>query len=122
MADRTSFQEIQIPACTGHLPKHDDESAKAWLYGKLLVALLVEKVVRHAQAISPRDAASRKKRIRSPWRNFKFALNQVTRAIEPAFTLGQMIEQWDKVSASLTEPPRERSNQVDSHFPLTQTS
>ena len=31
----------------------DDDSAKAWLYGKLLVALLVEKLIRHASAISP---------------------------------------------------------------------
>jgi hypothetical protein len=38
----------------GHLPKYDDESAKAWLYGKLLVvALQVEKLVHHVTAISP---------------------------------------------------------------------
>ena len=37
----------------GHLPKHEDESAKAWLYGKLLVALLVEKLIGRATAISP---------------------------------------------------------------------
>ena len=36
-----------------HLPKYDDESAKAWLYGKLLVALLVEKLIRHAITMSP---------------------------------------------------------------------
>ena len=34
-------------------PKYDDASAKAWLYGKLLVALLVEKLIHHAVAISP---------------------------------------------------------------------
>ena len=28
-------------------------AAQAWLYGKLLVALLVEKVLRHARAVSP---------------------------------------------------------------------
>ncbi len=40
-------------AALGHLPKQDDESAKAWLYGKLLVALLVEKLIEHASAVSP---------------------------------------------------------------------
>ena len=35
------------------LPKYDDESAKAWLYGKLLVALLVEKLIHNATAVSP---------------------------------------------------------------------
>ena len=31
-----------------------DDGAKAWLYGKRLVALLVEKLARHAVAVSPR--------------------------------------------------------------------
>ena len=47
------FKRFKSLAQLGHLPKHDDESAKAWLYGKLLVALLVEKLIRHATAISP---------------------------------------------------------------------
>ena len=37
----------------GHLPQHDAESANAGLYGKLLVALLVETLIGHATAISP---------------------------------------------------------------------
>ena len=47
------FKRFKQLADLGHLPKHDDESAKAWLYGKLLVALLVEKLIGHATAISP---------------------------------------------------------------------
>ena len=47
------FKRFKSLAQLGHLPKYDDESAKAWLYGKLLVALLVEKLIRHAVAISP---------------------------------------------------------------------
>ncbi len=47
------FKRFKSLAALGHLPKHDDESAKAWLYGKLLVALLVEKLIGHATAISP---------------------------------------------------------------------
>ena len=47
------FQRFKSLAQLGHLPKSDDESAKAWLYGKLLVALLVEKLVRHALTVSP---------------------------------------------------------------------
>jgi hypothetical protein len=37
----------------GHLPKYDDESSQAWLYGKLFVALLTEKLIAHARAFSP---------------------------------------------------------------------
>jgi len=37
----------------GHLPKYDPESAKARLYGKLFTALLTERLIHHAAAISP---------------------------------------------------------------------
>lgn len=37
----------------GHLPKYHDDSAQAWLYGKLFIALLTEKIMRHAELISP---------------------------------------------------------------------
>ena len=48
------FKRFKSLARLGHLPKYDDESAKAWLYGKLFAALLIEKLIRHASAISPR--------------------------------------------------------------------
>ena len=47
------FKRFKSLAQLGHLPKYDDDCAKAWLYGKLLVALLAEKVVHHAQSIPP---------------------------------------------------------------------
>ena len=47
------FKRFKSLAQLGHLPKSDDESSQAWLYGKLLVALLVEKLMRHALTISP---------------------------------------------------------------------
>ena len=47
------FKRFKSLAQLGHLPKLDDDSAKAWLYGKLLAALLVEKLIRHATAVSP---------------------------------------------------------------------
>ena len=47
------FKRFKSLAQLGHLPTYDDDSAKTWLYGKLFVALLVEKLIRHARAISP---------------------------------------------------------------------
>ena len=47
------FKRFKQIAQLGHLPKYDDESSKAWLYGKLLVALLTEKIIHYAEAISP---------------------------------------------------------------------
>ena len=42
------FKRFKSLAQLGPLPKYDDESAKAWLYRKLLVALLVDKLIHHA--------------------------------------------------------------------------
>ena len=47
------FKRFKQIAALGHLPKYDEQSARAWLYGKLLVALLTEKVMQHASALSP---------------------------------------------------------------------
>jgi Transposase DDE domain len=48
-----AFKRFKQIAQLGHLPKYDEESAKAWLYGKLFVALLTEKLIAHACAVSP---------------------------------------------------------------------
>lgn len=59
------FKRFKQIAQLGHLPKYDDESAKAWLYGKLFVALITEKLITQARAISPwgslllRDASAK---------------------------------------------------------------
>jgi hypothetical protein len=47
------FKRLKTLAELGALPKHADESARAWLYGKLLVALLGHKLERLGRDISP---------------------------------------------------------------------
>jgi Transposase DDE domain len=47
------FKRFKQIAQLGHLPKYDEDSAHAWLYGKLFVTLLTEKLIRHANALSP---------------------------------------------------------------------
>lgn len=47
------FKRFKQLAHLGHLPKEDEESSKAWLYGKLFVALLTERLVRQAESLSP---------------------------------------------------------------------
>lgn len=48
-----TFKRFKSLAELGHLPKLDDDSAQAWLYGKLFTVLLIEKLIRHAGSISP---------------------------------------------------------------------
>jgi Transposase DDE domain len=47
------FKRLKTLAELGSLPKHDDQSARAWLYGKLLVTLLGQKLERLGRDISP---------------------------------------------------------------------
>jgi IS4 transposase len=47
------FKRLKSLALIGHVPKHDARSSRAWLYGKLLVALLAEKLIRVGRDISP---------------------------------------------------------------------
>ena len=54
------FKRFKQIAEFGHLPKYNDESSKAWLYGKLFVAFLTEKLIAYGGAISPwRDCNDR---------------------------------------------------------------
>jgi IS4 transposase len=48
-----TFKRLKSIVQLGHIPKQDDRSSRAWLYGKLLVALLSQKLARVGSAISP---------------------------------------------------------------------
>ncbi len=47
------FKKLKSLAALGHLPKYDDRSSRAWLYGKLLVVLLGQKLQRLGREVSP---------------------------------------------------------------------
>lgn len=47
------FKRMKSILGLGHLPKTDPASARAWLHGKLLTSLLVERMVQAANTISP---------------------------------------------------------------------
>ena len=114
------FKRFTSLAQLGHVPKYDDDSAKAWLYGKLFVALLVEKLIHHARAIPPGATRCRRRRPRNPWRDFKFVLNQVARTIEPLLPLARLISDWRTISGALAEPPRSRQRQLSAYFGWTE--
>ena len=48
-----AFKRLKSLAQLGHLPKHDEHAARGWLYGKLLLALLSQKLARYGRAFSP---------------------------------------------------------------------
>jgi hypothetical protein len=48
-----TFKRLKSIVQLGHVPKLDDQSSRAWLLGKLFVALLSQKLVRVGRSISP---------------------------------------------------------------------
>jgi hypothetical protein len=48
-----TFKRLKSIAQLGHVPKQADESCRAWLYGKLFLALLTQKLARVGSAVSP---------------------------------------------------------------------
>lgn len=48
-----AFKRLKSLLQLGHLPKYDEESAKAWLQAKLLTALLIERLAQNAELFSP---------------------------------------------------------------------
>ena len=47
------FKRLKSLVQFGHVPKHDDRSCRAWLYGKLLLALLGQRLAHVGKTISP---------------------------------------------------------------------
>lgn len=48
-----AFKRLKGILSLGHLHKVDPESCKAWLYGKMFVALLIERIHKEAESFSP---------------------------------------------------------------------
>jgi hypothetical protein len=48
-----SFKRLKSILGVGHLPKKDPASARAWLHGKLMISLLVERLLEAANKLSP---------------------------------------------------------------------
>ena len=54
-----AFKRMKSTMGLGQLPKKSDASSRAWLHGKLFLALLVERILDAAESFSPRVAGGR---------------------------------------------------------------
>jgi len=48
-----AFKQLKSILNLGHLPKKDPEASRAWLHGKLFVALLADRIINEGQSFSP---------------------------------------------------------------------
>ncbi len=108
-----TFKGLKSIAQLGHVPKSDDRSSRAWLYGKLLVALLTQKLARIGRSISPgATTLSNKPPVRSRWREFRFAFQKVAEAVTPSIPLAGVLARWNEIASALGERSRTKRPQL----------
>ena len=100
----------------GHLPQRGDDSAGAWLYGKLPPAPVAEEPVARAAPLPPGDANWRGRKARGSWREFKFIHSQLAGATEPSIEFADVQNRWGDISKALSERPRKRRPQLEKYF------
>lgn len=83
----------------GHLPKYHDESAQAWIYGKLLIALLTEKITCYADSLSPWGVGAKLQSLAQ----LPIMYHQVRRTIIPLLSLQEAMHEWGIIRRSLSE-------------------
>lgn len=93
------FKRFKQLAGIGHLPKYDELSSKAWLYGKLLAALLAEKMIAYAGAISPWSSGKSRKRGADyqPLETFLFYVSSIAPNDRATSELGDNLSKLDGV-------------------------
>ena len=100
----------------GHLKKKDEQGAKAWLQGKLLLALLIEKLIAAGALFSLSDVALATKKAlsgRSRWREVSFVYESLKQAIFPVISLIKCVQSWGSIALDLREPRRKRRYQCE---------
>jgi len=106
------FKRLKGIVGIGHLPKYNPESCIAWLYGKMVVALLVERLYQEAEFFpwgyplwDPEGKKEPKKScvVRSPWREFEFWFMVVQHAIIPRLSINEILDHWPQIKARLMQ-------------------
>jgi hypothetical protein len=81
-------------------------------YGKLLVTLFAQKLIRIGRDILPWATHSRRGGPCSPSREFGLALQQIQQAIEPHVSLKRTLYSWNQIAQALAEKSRKRRLQL----------
>ena len=106
-----AFKRLKSIMQLGQLPKTDPESCRAWLYGKMLYALLCYAIVDKGRSFSPWGIYSSYLEAHgSLWRELSVAALLVTGAVRPCIGIASTISHWEKVALLLAEAPRLRVN------------
>ena len=110
-----AFKRLKSLADVGHLPKKDAASCRSWLYGKLLISLLTDKMQRHAASLPPgADNGWMETRPKSHWREQELLLDAIKTAVAPCLPLEELLKHWPNIQRYLAGPSRKRMPRMQS--------
>ena len=99
------FTRLKSLLRLGHVPKRNDDSARAWIEGKLLTVLLIERLLGEARFTPPGDSSSRR---RSHWREFLEARDAVLAVLGRPLLPSQFLRAAPVLGPLLAHPERAR--------------
>ena len=101
----------------GQLPKTDPESCRAWLYGKMLYALLCYAIVDKGRSFPHGGIYSKYLEAHeSLWRELSVAALLVSGAVRPVIGISCALSHWEGIALLLAEAPRQRVNVLANLF------
>jgi len=104
-----SFKRMKSIMGLGHLPKKDPASCRAWLHGKLLTSLLIERMIGAQKRFPPGDISWAHRRSR--WRESEYMLREILAAFFPLQGLVNTLTHWSE-SLNDLPIPRGRENAI----------
>ena len=107
-----AFKRMKSLAGLAGLPAKNPELAQAWIYARLIVALMAEQIAGQVPDSPPLDTA---KPTASPsrWRLMKMALASILAAIRGPLLWQAVRNAFVRIRRHLCEPPRQRRKQCD---------
>jgi Transposase DDE domain len=99
------FKRLKTLLHLGHLPKRSDASARAWIEGKPLTVLLIERLLDEARFFPPGDLTGCR---RSHWREFREGRDSVLAVLGRPLYPSQLLRVAPRLGPLLANHERER--------------
>jgi hypothetical protein len=111
-----AFKRMKSILGLGQMHKKNPEEVIAWLHGKLLCALLIEKLLMAADHFSHKANGHLHKwhKGRSLWRETSFMLTALLTWVMPLLSIHMVFAMWQTIATTLDETPRKRVYQYES--------
>jgi len=104
------FKRMKSILRLDRLLKKNENSAKSWICGMLLIALLLERLIEIGNKTVPQEGDWIERRSR--WKEFMYMLREFFSVIIPTGGLIETVKKWSSIAEKLAEKVRKRKYQV----------